>query len=390
MNPTQGGVTVSVVRDRASLARVVAAWEDLARHAIEPNPLYEPWMLLPALEAQGSEDFVCVLAWSGGTLTGLFPLKRERRYKGMPVDVLRSWWHKSWMLCSPLVRVGAAHTSILALLDWLVRDGCRASALEFVYLPTDGAFHGVLAEVLCSSPAMVVQTAGFTRALLRRERCAEAYLESAMSNGWRRELRRRERRLQERGAVTAVSMQPGEDARRWIADFLWLEASGWKGRQGSALASTEANRGFAEQTLTEAARRGRLQMVGIDFEGKPIARCCNLLAGKASYGYRVGYDEAFAYYSPGLMAEVEAIRDFHRLREVEWMDSMTDPQNALINRLWKHRRAFQSLLVGAGAWGELWVSMSPLLRWAKRHMGFRAKGPAPSSKGTTIKTAASV
>jgi hypothetical protein len=36
------------------------------------------------------------------------------------------------------------------------------------------------------------------------------------------------------------------------------------------------------------------------------------------------------------------------------------------------------------------VSMSPLLRWAKRHMGFRAKGPAPSSKGTTIKTAASV
>jgi hypothetical protein len=64
MNPTQGNVTVSVVRDRASLAGVVVAWEDLARHAIEPNPLYEPWMLLPALEAQGSEDFVCVLTWS--------------------------------------------------------------------------------------------------------------------------------------------------------------------------------------------------------------------------------------------------------------------------------------------------------------------------------------
>ena len=386
MNPTQGSVTVSVVRDQASLARVVGAWEDLARDAIEPNPLYEPWMLLPALEAQGSEDFVCVLAWSGGALTGLFPLRRELRYKGMPVNVLRSWWHKSWMLGPPLVRAGAAHTSIRALLDWLARDGCGASAVEFEYLPTDGAFHAVLAEVLSTSPAMVVETAAFTRALLRRERCGQAYLESAMSNGWRKELRRRERRLQERGAVTAVSMQPGEDARRWIADFLRLEASGWKGRQGSALASTEANRGFAEQTLTEAARRGRLQMVGIDFEGKPIARCCNLLAGKASYGYRVAYDEEFAYYSPGLMAEVEAIRDFHRLREVEWMDSMTDPDNALINRLWKHRRGFQSLLVGAGTWGELWVSMSPLLRWAKRRMGFKDAGRAPSSKDTTAAT----
>jgi hypothetical protein len=367
---------------------VVAAWEDLARHAIEPNPLYEPWMLLPALEAQGSEDFVCVLAWSGGTLTGLFPLTRERRYKGMPVDVLRSWRHKSWMLFPPLVRAGAAHSSVLALLDWLARDGCRASAVEFLYLPTDGAFHAVLAEVLYNSPAMVVETAAFARALLRREGCAEAYLESAMSKGWRKELRRRERRLQERGAVTAVSMQPGEDARRWIADFLRLEASGWKGRQGSALACTEANRGFAEQTLTEAARRGRLQMVGIDFEGKPIARCCNLLAGKASYGYRVAYDEAFAYYSPGLMAEVEAIRDFHRLREVEWMDSMTNPDNALINRLWKHRRGLQSLLVGVGAWGEFWVSILPLLHWAKRRMGFKAKGSAPASKSLTIETAA--
>jgi hypothetical protein len=42
MNPTPASVTVSVVRDRASLARVVAPWEDLVRHAIEPNPLYEP------------------------------------------------------------------------------------------------------------------------------------------------------------------------------------------------------------------------------------------------------------------------------------------------------------------------------------------------------------
>jgi CelD/BcsL family acetyltransferase involved in cellulose biosynthesis len=386
MKPSNAPITVSVVRDRTSLARVVEPWEDLARHVIEPNPLYEPWMLLPALEAQGSEDFVCVLVWSGDVLTGLFPLTRQRRYKGTPLDVLCSWRHKSWMLCPPLVRAGAAGASIRALLDWLARDGCRASAVEFAYLPADGAFHGALAEVLSTGPAMVLQTAAFSRAVLRREGCAEAYLESAMSNGWRKELRRRERRLQERGTVRAVSMQPGEDARPWIADFLRLEASGWKGRNGSALASTDANRGFAEQTLIEAARRGRLQIVGIDHDGKPIARCCNLLAGTASYAFRVAYDEAFAYYSPGLMAEVEAIRDFHRLAQVQWMDSMTDPDNALINRLWKHRRGFQNLLVGVSAWGEFWVSILPLLRWVKRRME-KAKDRAASGETTTPEAA---
>jgi CelD/BcsL family acetyltransferase involved in cellulose biosynthesis len=372
--PKASGTTrVEVLDDLDALAAVIPAWEELARHAIEPNPLYEPWMLLPALNAQSNEDFISVLTWSEGTLTGLYPLARERRYKGMPVNVLRSWWHKSWMLCAPLVRAGAAHASVQALLEWLPKADCGASALAFHYLPTDGAFHGVLADVTCDSPVMVVETGSVTRALLRRERSAEEYLESAMSKGWRKELRRRERRLQERGAARVVSMRPDEDAAPWIADFLQLEASGWKGRQGTALGSTEANRRFAEETLAEAARRRRLQMVGIDFDGKPIARCCNLLAGKASYGYRVAYDEAFAYYSPGLMAEVEAIRDFHRLADVEWMDSMTDPNNALINRLWKHRRRLQSLLVGAGAWGELWVSTVPLLRWARRRMALGAK-----------------
>lgn len=380
MKPKQGSVTVSVVRDRESLARVTPAWEDLVLHAIEPNPLYEPWMLLPALEAQDSEDFVCVLTWSGDALTGLFPLRQERRYKGLPIGVLRSWWHKSWMLCAPLVRAGAAHESVMALLEWVARDGCGVSALEFAYLPSDGAFCDVLADVMCKRPATTIVTSAFTRAILRREHCAEAYLESAMSKGLRKELRRRERRLQERGKMTAVSMQPGTDPRQWIADFLSLEAAGWKGRQGSALASAKANRAFAEQMLSEAARRGRLQIVGIDFEGKPISRCCNLLAGTASYAYRIAYDEAFAFCSPGLMAEVESIRDFHRLSEVQWMDSMTDPENALLNRLWKHRRRFQSMLVGAGGWGDFWVSIVPVLHWAKRSMRFKASGSVPSGK----------
>jgi hypothetical protein len=34
--------------------------------------------------------------------------------------------------------------------------------------------------------------------------------------------------------------------------------------------------------------------------------------------------------------------------------------------------------------------MLPLLHWAKRRMGFEAKDRAPSSKSTTIETAATV
>ena len=39
-----------------------------------------------------------------------------------------------------------------------------------------------------------------------------------------------------------------------------------------------------------------------------------------------------------------------------------------LKRLWKERRTMQTVLVGAGAWGEFWVSMLPLARWAKRRV----------------------
>jgi hypothetical protein len=68
------------------------------------------------------------------------------------------------------------------------------------------------------------------------------------------------------------------------------------------------------------------------------------------------------------MAEVDSIREFHALPGVGWMDSITDPDNITLNRLWKDRRTFQTVIIGLGTWGELWTAALPLLRWAKRRL----------------------
>jgi hypothetical protein len=148
-------IAVEVVRDQASLARVIAQWEELAADALEPNPLYEPWMMLPALEAPGEGDFHCCLLWVRdpersdvpAKLGGLFPFRRERGYKGFPAGALRSWSHPSWAweLCTPLVRAEGAPQYVATLLDWLEREG--AAVVEFRHLPREGGFSAVLAEV---------------------------------------------------------------------------------------------------------------------------------------------------------------------------------------------------------------------------------------------------
>jgi hypothetical protein len=54
--PAGTGTIVEVRSDPASLRAIVPEWEALAADAAEPNPFYEHWMLLPALEAYGSGE----------------------------------------------------------------------------------------------------------------------------------------------------------------------------------------------------------------------------------------------------------------------------------------------------------------------------------------------
>src|SRR5262245_6759329 len=106
-------LAVTVVRRAAELAAVVPAWEELARAALEPNPFYEPWMLLPALEAfAAGRELRIVLVWQGERLAGLFPFERMAHYKGLPLPALRSWSHAHCLLCTPLVRAAAARSCL--------------------------------------------------------------------------------------------------------------------------------------------------------------------------------------------------------------------------------------------------------------------------------------
>jgi CelD/BcsL family acetyltransferase involved in cellulose biosynthesis len=353
---------VQVARGREALEAMLPAWEDLAAHACEANPFYEHWILLPALEAQGDGNFHCVCVWLGERLIGLLPFERRSSFKGLPAATLSSWRHSAYLLCTPLVRAGAEAECLNAFFGWLRGE---ASIAEFRYVPQDGAFHAALADATRGAPCTVVPTAEFSRALLKKGADAESYLQQSMSGQLRRQLRRKEKRLAERAGYATTVIGPGADIGGEIERFLLLEVSGWKGKAGGAFASSEAHSRFGRAVLGEAHRRGRLHVVGIDCERRPVARRVTILAGEGSYAFKTAYDESFAAYSPGVLAELACLREFHELDGVRWMDSYTEPGNRTVNRMWKDRRTVKSIAVGVGVWGELWASTLPLLRWLK-------------------------
>ena len=352
---------VSVLRGAQATAEIVAAWDELAAAALEPNPFYESWMLRPALEYLGGEKVEIVTVWADGKLGALVPMQRTP-YKGLPIRALRSWRHRHCLLGTPLIRAEGAASHLAALTNWFRQS---ASVVSLDYLPADGPVYQTLAK----SGLMVVPTEGYERALFRPMRDFDAYLASAVSRQDRQEVRRRERRLAEQGAVAHVSLTPADSLARWLEELMTLEAGGWKGKQGSALACSEANRRFAGEIFSEAFRRGRLQMVGLDLNGKPLARCSSILAGSGGYAFKTAYDEAFSRFSPGIIVEIDRIRALHGMPGIEWMDSFTDAGNVVLNRLWNQRRKIQGLTFATDLAGRLALRAHSALRGAKRRYG---------------------
>ncbi len=387
--------SVLVLHNEAELAPHVPAWRELARSALEPNAFHEPWMMLPALRAfAAGEGVFFVLVYGHAprqpagrpVLCGLFPLHRRRLSRALPLRVVGLWKHLYCFLDTPLVRADCAAPTLAALFDWLYASPLGGALLQFDAMTADGPFaRALLAH--CNAalrPTFVVEA--WARACLEPRspdaQGAEAYLHEAMAGKRLKDLRRKERALGGAGRLDYRVLGQGEDPAPWVESFLRLEASGWKGTEGSAMACRPENAAFFREMTQAAAEQGRLQMLGLFRDGQPLALKCNLLAPPGGYAFKIAFDEAEARNSPGVLLEVYTLEHLHRQRSTRWLDSCAVPNHPMIDRLWLERRMVQSLLVATGRrFGDLALSALPLARWLKRKFARRrAPAPAPSSE----------
>jgi CelD/BcsL family acetyltransferase involved in cellulose biosynthesis len=369
---------VEVVERPADLVKHVAAWADLAADALEPNVFYEPWMLMPAVEHIGAgHRLLHVLIYKSdpsqprgpARLCGFFPLERLRRYKGIPISVLRLWDYGECFLCTPLVRKHEGHECLATLLEWLVRDRA-ASLIDFQKVAGEGPFGQLLVDAFRARGTLHFVSEAFTRAWFRPRADAETYLQAVLSSNKRRDLQRKQRRLTELGALELLTFEKEAEVRGVIDDFMRVEASGWKGKAGTALDSRAPNRACFRQLAQEGAKRGQIFVHGLYLNREPIALRWNFVSRPGSFFFKPAYDERYAPFSPGVLLELETIRYLHRRREIEWMDSCTSPANDLLNKLWLDRKIIQSVVAAPGsAAGRVLVSLLPPLRWVNRTLG---------------------
>ena len=143
-------------------------------------------------------------------------------------------------LSVPLLDRDAVDVAARGLLEAAARAG--AVAVLFPAIASDSAAAQAIFRAAADAGPMPQTINAYTRAMLDATKIPEDANKNALGAKKLKELRRQRNRLADKGEVTcAVASSPAEipDA---LDGFLRLEASGWKGKRGTALATSTGNR----------------------------------------------------------------------------------------------------------------------------------------------------
>jgi CelD/BcsL family acetyltransferase involved in cellulose biosynthesis len=131
--------------------------------------------------------------------------------------------------------------------------------------------------------------------------------EAKLDSKFKREAKRRRRKLGEEGEVTVAFEDGRTDLDRLLDEGFAIERSGWKAERGTAIAQSAETDRFYRDVAAWAAERGWLQLGFLRLDGRAIAFSYSLVVAGTVYVVKVGFDSELRRYAPGTILTREAI-----------------------------------------------------------------------------------
>jgi hypothetical protein len=212
-------------------------------------------------------------------------------------------------------------------------------------LAEDGPFAQTLGTILQRGQLPCADFGRHHRAALEPQFEGAHYVEQALSAHRQRELRRAGRRLTDLGAVLFTAATEPAAVAGAVEDFFALEASGWKGRAGTAAAGHGAVRGFFKTALSSLAAEGKAAVNRLLLDGRPIAAAITLSSGDAAWYWKTAYDEDFARYAPGILLTAALTEELTDNPGIARTDSCAAPGNPMLDTIWGERLTLCNRLI---------------------------------------------
>jgi CelD/BcsL family acetyltransferase involved in cellulose biosynthesis len=342
----------AIPRGAAALASTsVDQWRALADRAVEPNAYYlADWELPLDATARGRTNTSALTAYAdlssaefgAGDLIGLIPVISAWRAYRIPLPILVSG-DPYGTLCTPLLDRRFANEAAARLLRRARAIGQHALILRNVAL--DGAAMKALTVALEGDGIRphILQT--HARACLDATRDADELLRDALGVKKLKELRRQRNRLAEHGDVSFQVARASGDVVQALETFLALEASGWKAKRGTALLQHSGDAAFIRRAAPALAERGQCEIVSLRAGSTPVAAAIVLRHQDRAFYFKLGVDENFAKFSPGVQLTLDLTRHLCADPAIATVDSTAAPDHPMINPIWRGRLTIGDVLI---------------------------------------------
>jgi hypothetical protein len=283
----------------------------------------------------------CVLAFEADRLVGVMPLVMSKKYISLFTKVEVSPPANRQTFAADLVcRAEDADGIIDAMVSGLDR---------FLRGEWELSFHHVSerSEVVRHFRAKSGRTLSFSEIdgygnFVPVEGSFEDYFGS-LRHEFARNLRRVGHKL-ERFTDYRLDFSKGDDAGgSRISCFLALEASGWKGQQGTAILCDPSEQAFYREFARRLDKRGWLRWHELHADGALLASQMAVQIGRILYVWKIAHDERYKAFAPGNVLMLETIRRAFAEGDTDEVNCLTD---SAWNRDWNMRqRAYYNVLV---------------------------------------------
>jgi hypothetical protein len=325
--------------------------EYLCARTVEPNIFFNPRFLAPAMPRLEDREVRLAVIRDGdeekSRLRLLVPFSVEKPPVPFGVGVMRTWSSPFGPLGTPLLDRDDPANVLEDFFAMLSRPHLKLpKVLMLPEIRLDGPVASLIGAVAETRGLAVLTTGANQRPFLESDLDGDEYLKQSLKAHHFREFRRLKRRLADNGKLEHLVARTADEIRLAVEGFLTLEASGWKGRQRTAMAVDRFRAAFAREALHRLSEQDMCRIHSLVLDGKPIASLVVMIEAGTAYTWKTAYDEAYAAYSPGTLLMIEVTKQHLDDPNIIATDSCAVPDHPVMSRLWSERKPIGTMIVG--------------------------------------------
>ena len=296
-------LTTEIIRGRKAAFALEKEYIELFESLPDPNAFLSPEWVYSWLISLGRKYDVCIITCRDeGRLVGVWPF----------------FEHRIPLLGTALFPVGAQAADLFdpvaskEAMPFLAEALCElCGSYSFAWLPllSQSFADDVLRPTLKSESALHLLRKRTVRLLIGLDRFKdfEDFMQMVFGPKTRQNLRRKARRLAEKGVIHFQSLEAPEEVSAWTTKAMQLEKLSWKGEEGVGAFNRATHRAFYHLLMESLAARGRLRLSILTVDDQLAAYEIGILGTQSYYMHGTAFDPELATSSPGRLLMLHAL-----------------------------------------------------------------------------------